>query len=274
MRLADRLSPSPMRVATWNLKLGVSPRAKPEELWAWAEERIDPDVMVFTEAKVPKTGTPDGWNAVYIEGGIGKGRRWGTIIAGRGDVEVREVESTSMDAVEALSRRRWPAAVLIVEVLRHGAVWGTVVGIYGLTTDLDGQRVGHGRITVPAMLDDLAPLFQSSGSDRIIVAGDLNLHPRDVPRQFSANGLVDLIEWTGNDRGPLKGCTGCSMGDECCHMWTHRNGTSPNAKVQQIDFMFATEQLAARVGRVRGGLADFPDVWDMSDHAPVIAEFN
>jgi len=56
-------------------------------------------------------------------------------------------------------------------------------------------------------------------------------------------------------------------------MWTHKNSGGPNAAVQQIDFMFATAELADRVGKVWGGVADFPDVWDMSDHAPVVAEF-
>jgi len=261
-----------LRVATWNLKLGVAPRAKPEALWAWAEERIDPDVMVFTEAKVPKTGVPDGWSAVWTEGGIGKHRRWGTVIAGRG-VELREVEWIDDPAGRIRLESSWPAAVKVVDVFRDGELRATVVGIYGLTTDLEGARVGHGGYTVPEIMFELDPLFESDRRGSIIVAGDFNLHPQDIPFEFSRAALVDLIEATSHQRDSLVGCSGCGVGDNCGHMFTHRNGTSPNAAVQQIDYIFAGHRLARQVGRVWGGLADFPDVWDMSDHAPVVAEF-
>jgi hypothetical protein len=35
----------------------------------------------------------------------------------------------------------------------------------------------------------------------------------------------------------------------------------------------ATPELAREVTGVRGGIRDFPDAWEISDHAPVLADF-
>jgi exonuclease III len=56
-------------------------------------------------------------------------------------------------------------------------------------------------------------------------------------------------------------------------MWTHRNGNSPGAAVQHLDFIFASRQMVRELRQVTGGVRDFPDSWDVSDHAPVVAAF-
>ena len=60
-----------MRFATWNLKQAIAPKKPIADLWRRAATDIDPHVMVFTEAKVPKDGVPSGWTAQWKEGGIG-----------------------------------------------------------------------------------------------------------------------------------------------------------------------------------------------------------
>jgi len=45
-----------LKIATWNTKQGVAPRQKEPELWEWIQGTINPDVIVLTEAKVPKAG--------------------------------------------------------------------------------------------------------------------------------------------------------------------------------------------------------------------------
>ena len=72
--------------------------------------------------------------------------------------------------------------------------------------------------------------------------------------------VIDLPE--------LKGAVGGSR------IWTHKNGNSPNAARQELDFIFATDELADEVSAVGGGIDDFPDAWDVSDHAPVVVDFN
>ena len=106
----------------------------------------------------------------------------------------------------------------------------------------------------------------------LLIAGDLNVHPAHIPQSLFEN-FVDVIEVTASVRDPLLGCTNCGLGDECGHLWTHRNGNSPNAAVQNIDYIFVSEALAEILSAAGGGSEVFPEVWEYSDHAPVIAEF-
>jgi exonuclease III len=263
-----------MRVATWNLKQAVAPKKPLPELWEWAEKAIDPDVIVLTEAKVPKDGVPEGWTAVWTPGGIGPRRRWGNVIAGRG-VELEPVTKVDSGPRTKSIEPEWPATLGIVDVLVGGERWATLAAMYGLTVNHQGESCGHGRYSVPKLLATLDPLLRSERGERLIVAGDMNLWPRDVSYLFERVGLIDLIEWTRNERPPLERCANCAhtRDPECGHLWTHKNGNSPNAAVQQIDFIFATEQLAQSLDRIFGGVSDFPDAWDVSDHAPVVADF-
>lgn len=261
-----------MRVATWNMKQAVAPRRPLDDLWLWAEREIRAEVVVLTEAKVPKSGLPPGWTALWRAGGIGPRRTWGTVVAARG-VELEEVTSVRIGGDTVPLDFSWPGVVVVADVLRQGVRWATIVGLYGLTVDRDNNNCGHGRFSSKRLLRELTPLFNSDRGDRIVVAGDLNLWPVDVPPIVGRLGLVDLIELTAADRDPLPGCSGCGRGAECGHLWTHRNGNSPNAAVQQIDFIFATRSMCNDLTSVTGGVQHFPDAWAVSDHAPVVAEF-
>ena len=257
-----------MRIATWNMKQ-VAPRKPIEERWRWIEESINPDVIVLTEATIPKSGLPDGWTAIWTEGGVGPNRRWGTIIA------ARNVEILPVDGVRHLLRWHpvnfsWPAVGQVAEVVVNGTTWGTVIGLYGITMDLDGRSVGHGSISVPQLLHEAAPFIKTS--ENVIVAGDFNIWPSHKPRELDRLGLVDLVELTAESRPALEGCKGCQMGTNCGHMWTHRNGNGPNAAVQNLDYIFSSRGLSENVGSVLGGIRDFPDAWDFSDHAPIVVE--
>lgn len=265
-----------MRLATWNLKQAVAPKKPAADLWQWIGDTVEPDVVVFTEAKVPNETPPAGWQAVWIPGGFGPRRRWGTVIAGRG-VQVTAVTSVttgpSAGGTIALEPR-WPAAAVVADITVGSERWATVVGLYGLTVDTNGDSCSHGRYSVPALLNDLEPLFTSDRADRIIVAGDFNMWPSDTWSIAADFELVDCVSLTAADRPVLAGCTGCDEGDQCGHLWTHRNGNSPNAAVQQIDFIFATPTLAGELDTVYGGPDTYPGIWDLSDHAPVVAEFS
>jgi len=255
-----------MRIATWNMKQAVAPKKKLDELWHWLESSVAPDIAVLTEAKVPSNGPPDGWTAISTEGGIGPRRRWGTVIAARGVEIVPITEIRGRKLVH-----HWPATVQACEVRRDGAVWGAVVGIYSMVYDAHGNKVGHGGASTPIVLQEIAPVLREY--KRVVVAGDLNLWPSSLPRDLDRLKLIDLIDESASTRSPLVGCSGCRRGAKCGHMWTHRNGNSPNAAVQQIDYIFASRKATREVRSVFGGIAAFPDAWDVSDHAPVVADF-
>lgn len=255
-----------MRIGTWNMKQAVAPKKPLPELWRWMATTMAPDVVVLTEAKVPKTGAPDGWSALWKSDGIDDKRRWATVLAGRG-VDLTPITRVRRRELEY----RWPGTVQAAEVSRNGKLWGAVIGIYGLTLDEAGVNVKHGRRSTPLILDEIAPIVRAY--ERVVVAGDLNLWPCDKPKGFERLGLIDVIEYTAADREPLSRCSGCTKGANCGHMWTHRNGSSSNAAVQQIDYIFANRPAIKQLVSVTGGIADFPDAWEVSDHAPVVAEF-
>jgi len=80
-----------LRIATWNTKQGVAPRQKEDVLWSWIQSTIDADIIVLTEAKAPKAGFPAGWTGVWVPGGVGKSRPWGTVIAAK-DLDLQTFE--------------------------------------------------------------------------------------------------------------------------------------------------------------------------------------
>lgn len=262
-----------IKVATWNMKQAVAPKKPREDLWKWAEDSIGADLMVLTEANVPETGIPPGWSAQWTPDGIGPRRRWGTVLAARG-IELRPLTEVSVKRKTHALSAPWDAVLQIADVMIDGHRWATLVGMYGLTVDSSGASCGNGDHSVSAIIRTISPLLESDRGDRVIVAGDMNLWPKHASYKFDRLGLIDLIEWTGDERAPLERCANCNGNPGCGHMWTHKNGNSPNAAVQQIDFIFATEELGKELIHVKGGIADFPDSWEVSDHAPVVATFS
>jgi len=264
---------SRIKVATWNLKQAVAPRAPLPERWAWAEQTIDADVFAFTEAAVPQGGPPAGWDALWVPGGIGPRRRWGTVLASQNCVELVPVTSIKRRFSRHTLEHTWPAATIVADVMVDGERWATLAAIYAMTVDRHGTSIGSGSYSVPRIFEDLEVLIESRSGRRLVVAGDLNLWPDQIRGLVREYGLVDLIEQTADSRRPLDGCVVCARPESCGHIWTHRNGSSPNAKRQQIDYILASPELAASVRSVVGGPDEFPGAWDMSDHAPVVAEF-
>jgi exonuclease III len=261
-----------MRIATWNIKQAVAPKKPLDELWLWAANYVKAEVMVFTEAKVPKGGVPSGWTAVWDPNGIGERRRWGTVIAARG-LDLIDVSDGASGRNGFSVSHTWPGTVKIVDVVRKGKVLMTVAGVYGITVDLAGNSIGSGHVSVPVILDGLRDLMKSPRGKNLVIAGDFNLWPSHMPEVLYRK-MVDVVEETFDDR-QLVGCTGCSSDvSPCGHMWTHKNGNKPGAKVQNLDYIFASPKVAKNIVAVTGGVADFPKAWDLSDHAPVVVDLD
>lgn len=271
-----------MRIATWNQKQAVGPKSDPATLWAWTEENIQPDVVVFTEAKVPKSHVDEGWSAVWDPGGLYPGRKnvWGTVIASP-TCDLVPVTTVGGRFRKTELSFRWPGAIQVADVIVGGERWATVVGLYGVLQDLDGIKAGNAMASLEHFLRQLEPLLESKRGRRIVIAGDFNIWPFMTNQLLRHYDLTDLVEYTANERQPLPGCANCSYltkngrppKEPCGHLWTHRNEGGRNPAKQQIDFILATDELVDELESVSGGVADFPDVWDVSDHAPVVADF-
>jgi exonuclease III len=247
-------------VATWNMKQAVAPKKPLPELWAWIENEIQPDVIVLTEARVPKEGLPPGWQAIWTPGGIGPRRTWGTIVAAR-NLEIREASFPRNPENDPKYLGPHPGSVHTVDVIVNKEVWATVVGAYGYMPESK-----NGWDALAGIANECIDLIDS-GNDRVILAGDFNLWPDHILPIIEDNlGLVDVMGQV--DGLPLlEGAVGGSR------IWTHKNGNSPNAARQELDFIFVSDELSDEISAVGGGIGHFPDAWVMSDHAPVIIEF-
>jgi exonuclease III len=266
-----------MKFATWNTQGTFTYDPKIATQWKWLEETVEADVAVLTEAKIPGDGVPAGWNAFYKPGGVGTRRPWGTIVAAR-NYEIRDITNGVSGLRGFKVNHTWPGTVTIADIMVKGELYATVAGVYGIGLDLDGQKLGSGWESVPTIFDDLRHLFSSRRGKRLIIAGDFNLWPEDM-NEFQPKKMINVVEFTASARPRLVGCSGCSMGDDCGHMWTHRNGKKPGAKVQHLDHIYISKDLVGDIVSVIGGIADFPSImnaageWELSDHAPVVVEF-
>ena len=276
-----------MRLATWNMKQAIAPKKPLDELWEWIDTDIQPDVIALTEAKVPKSGMPTGWTGLWNSDGIypeKRGGKWGTVLASK------ELSLVPVTSIKSAWRKKelkftWPAAVEVADILVNEKCWGTMVGLYAPLRNKYHEETGNGEASLSILLEDLSALFNSDRGDRIVIAGDFNCWPQWISKIISHYGLVDLVEETAASREPLQRCSMCAeeqgikkpdntfIAKNCGHLWTHKNGNSENAKVQQIDFILSTKPLLSSLERVYGGSADFEDVWSVSDHAPLVAEF-
>ena len=247
------------KIATWNTKQGVAPRQKEPELWKWIQDVISPDLIVLTEAKAPKTGFPRDWRGVWVPGGVGNRRPFGTVIAGK-HVELQNTEFRRRKT-KALENRPNPATTFCVDVLRHGELMFRVLGHYGLM--LDDK---NGLDALDHLNREVDDILREHGDNRFVVAGDFNLWPNYVVGDFKNIGMTsvtDLRKSFPTLRDPQFGS----------RIWTHKNGAKASDGMrQELDFIFISKDLRKKFISTKGGVGDFPDAWDMSDHAPVVVE--
>jgi len=245
-----------LKIATWNTKQGVAPRQKEPELWEWIQGTINPDVIVLTEAKVPKAGFPQGWSGVWVPGGVGNRRPWGTVIAARSLELVKTVFKRRKTKSE--SNRPHPATSFCVEVMDSGELICRVMGHYGLMLD---NMNGHDALEL--LHRELDDVISEHGDKKLVVAGDFNLWPNDVVRGFKDIGLTSVTDLRSSFpklRSPESGS----------RIWTHKNGPKASDGMrQELDFIFISQDLRKSFVSTKGGVGDYPDAWEMSDHAPV-----
>lgn len=250
-----------VRIATWNMKT-VAPRLwnpnGSEPLWNWAADHIGADVYVFTEAVIPKNGVPVGWNAIYVPGGVGPRRPWGTIIASPTLTLKRFEFPRNVTEDEEFSLPN-PAATFTVSILDKDEVIANIVGTHGLMVDED-----DGPDEMEGVLWEILDVLVACEVP-VIVAGDFNLHPNDVLPLFREIEMFDVLTLKGSFDERPDGVGGTRI-------WTHRNTNNPGAKVQELDFIFVTEEQSGNILSVSGGVESFPGVFEVSDHAPVCVD--
>jgi exonuclease III len=270
-------------VATWNMDhwKGVGrDREHTAKAWRYARE-LGVDVLLLQEAVPP----PGGFEATVfptrdaLERWHSGGRAaFGTAIAVFGhDANEIPVGPLLGDRTARLTQTH-DAAFVAVRVTAGGEEIA-LVSLYGVLEGPLLDKQTYAVTSVHRSLSDLTPLLNARRRPRII-GGDLNVSTQMQPPHRAAHrvvfdriaafGLGDCTRSTANARQALGGCP-CADRDACSHVQTHRH---PKSQVPwQLDYLFASErQLMGKLKSCRA--VDDGRAWELSDHCPVVAEFD
>lgn len=248
-----------VRVATWNTKQDGSPRKTAREQWEWLEATVAPDIVVLTEAKPPDGGFPGGWTAIWEPEGLGPRRRWGTIVAARGLV-VSHTQYRRRSTRSSATRPN-PGASFAVDVNDGDRLLLRVFAHYGVAPD-----DANGAQSLAGAMREFNDLTRIHGLNRTVFAGDFNLWPNDVEpvfREWRMSSSTSLRSSLPALENPVGGT----------RVWTHKKGRKTSEGVrEELDYIFVSRDLSRRVVDSWGGIDDFPNSWEMSDHAPVVVD--
>ena len=260
------------RVVTWNMNHGFRSTRQRSAAWTFLSETVRPDVALLQETSTPPDTSE---HAVHKPEGIGGGRNWGSAVVSFGpslsEVTHARTRSSTKDAPLMVTLT---GTVMIADAVLEDASTVTLVSLYGAI------EYGYAVTTVHKQLGDLTPLFDSNRRDQIILGGDLNcstqlaaphrVRHENLFQRIQRFGLVDLLGQTKNRRTPLSDCV-CDDAPSCGHVQTHRHPRS--AVPWQDDYLFASSKLADRLVDCYALDDGEPDPWSLSDHCPIVADF-
>jgi len=246
---------SPLRIATWNLNTWINrdkKRISNNQLWDWIQQQTAAGLMILTEAATPPpAAATTSWSTVHRPGGFPKVSGWGTLIAGRG---LRVERITHFGDYELDTH--FPGSLTAADVWRGDEFIATVIGLYlPYRKDKKKNFMGHPTQDLMTMRGDFTQLF-AHREGPFIVAGDLNDEHSVIPAPLSQMGAkgTRLVD-------PFAACSPVTFKQD----WV------PHRRFK-LDYLYMSESLADRVTQTKGGIADFPDAFTMSDHAPLMVE--
>lgn len=236
---------------------------------------LDVDIALLTEAKVPP-GRVGVWSRRGTLGRDGAKRPWTAAVVSRHGVdEIKEARAQWRGRSRGVKFQNsrpgsWVAALVHTEPRPISAV-----ALYGVMDDMADASVHRALSEISPIVDD--PRYNSS----VLLGGDLNVgtqwigrdkrfNARDniVLKRIEAYGFVDCLRATRTP-GRLSGCR-CDDGEDCTHVQTRRDARFPNVPFQ-TDYLYASKLLAARLRECR--VLATPEIFDISDHAPIVADF-
>jgi endonuclease/exonuclease/phosphatase family metal-dependent hydrolase len=248
-------------VATWNMDHWRRTPADRARAWSRLQDDIRPTVALLQECAPIR-----GLAAPHIYRELGRSRRWGTAVIALGaGAELQQINHavTPYSPQSLPVHGSVPGALAVARVTLPDVAPITVVSVYGLI-DVYSQT------SMLRHVADLIPLFDSV--DGVILGGDFNVGTdtrgphRDryaaIHHAVRSLGLVDLYA-TVADR-PL-GPDDCPcIDDPCAHLTTRDSGGA-------FDYLFASPAIAEHCQRIV--CHDDPETRTLSDHFPVVAEF-
>lgn len=260
-----------LRVVTWNMDHWSRRPAARAASWRFLDDVVAPDVALLQEA-VPPRGRA---RVVTPDVVAGPRRPWGAIVVSR-TVPIARVPSVRvkwhggpLDLLRTLL-----GACAVARATPDDTAPFVCVSAFGAIEE------GSALAAVHRMLSDLSPILESPHGKRVILGGDLDVSTQTPPpmrarhrllfERIASLGLVDLLAQTRKRRPHL---ARCPCGDPACaHVQTYR---APRSRVPwQHDYLFATRALADRLVLCRQWDTGQPDPFTLSDHCPVVADFD
>ena len=253
-----------IKIATWNLNTWINRRDKGisnAQLWQWADENLNADVIVFTEAETPppRKVTDGLWSTAHRPDGFPGVSKWGTVIAGRTSSNVRIERITSVGSADRHELdTKFPGTFTAADLFVNNECIATVVGLHlRYRKDKSGKFLGHPEDDLDALKQDFEAVFQDRQKP-LIVAGDFNFDMEEDPSMFKKVFKKDFA---------LVDAFGMEPQATFEQDWGERHWF-------RLDYMFLSKMLNENVVDRKGGNLEFPSALRVSDHAPLFVELD
>jgi exonuclease III len=245
-----------LRVVSWNMNHHFR-REQADQQWAYLES-LEPTIALLQEAPPP----PPHRQAVFQDV---RGAKLRTGIVGYGAVELEEIPVVPLgeDVPEGHLVTSRPGTFVAARAKLPGGSRITLISAYGVLSSVL-TKTNYATTNVHRMLSDLTPLLDVQRSKLpLVFGGDLNISP-EVPQPDTAAhvAVIDRIKAFG-----LDDCLGQHHPGRYVRTLRHMN--KPDSKAYQIDWVFSSRKVRCIDARAN----DREEAWSLSDHCPVIADF-
>lgn len=264
-----------MRVVSWNIRRAAT--QPKQRAWTYLAD-LEPDVVLLQEVGDVPAPFRDQYSVLHqlAIGRTGRPQRFGSaLLVRQGPITEVALMSPLPWVNDELNRLGGFVVAGQASVLGAATV---VVSVHSPAWCLDRPRlglvdVGDVRLTQNAdvwgadlVLAAIRPLV--TGSRQVLVGGDFNLSTTFDARRRGGRGNQEYL-----DRMAALGLVECLASFQGRLTPTFRN-TTGSGVVHQIDHLFASPSLAAHLRRCEVPPADDFFQQELSDHLPVIADFN
>jgi exonuclease III len=264
-----------MRVVSWNIRRAA---AQPKQrAWTYLAD-LEPDVILLQEVGDVPAPFRDQYSVLHqlAIGETGRPQRFGSaLLVRQGPLNEVALMAPLTWVNDELNRLGGFVVAGQASVLGAATV---VVSVHSPAWYLDRLRlglvdVGDVRLTQNAdvwgadlVLAAIRPLV--AGGRQVLVGGDFNLSTTFDARRRGGRGNQEYL-----DRMAALGVVECLANFQRRLTPTFRNATGGGV-VHQIDHLFASPSLAAQLRRCEVPPADDFFQQGLSDHLPIIADFN
>jgi endonuclease/exonuclease/phosphatase (EEP) superfamily protein YafD len=182
-----------------------------------------------------------------------------------------------------------PGASAVADVTdADGTFMFTAASVYGQWEMMPGGMQMDAGPRLHRIISDLAGILANARRYPLILAGDLNITTQypDRPTQrakdaaaaasaafarLNAFGLQDCLIHQPVRPHQIASCR-CLDGDQCRHTRTFRSRNLEESAPAQLDYVFASDSVVTSVKTCY--VDQSADAWALSDHAPVVLEFD